>query len=131
MTSGSTALYVFLYSVAYFAHLEGNMFITYVLYFSYMTIISLGFFLLTGERYLRSYSLLTCCRDRRVLLLPVLQLPDLRLNQSRLREGGSVAQAVAASQNLIGDSLEPYTLASCPLMYESSHLQNEQQDKLR
>lgn len=49
LTSGSTALYVFLYSIAYFVHLEGNMMVTYVLYFSYMGIISLGFFLLTGS----------------------------------------------------------------------------------
>ena len=50
LTSGSTALYVMLYSVAYFAHLEGNMVITYVLYFSYMGMISLAFFLLTGTK---------------------------------------------------------------------------------
>ena len=45
---GSTALYVFLYSAVYFFRLEGNMFVTYCLYFGYMAIISLGIFLLTG-----------------------------------------------------------------------------------
>jgi len=48
LTSGSTAMYVFLYSIAYFARLEGNMFVTYLLYFGYMGIISLGVFLITG-----------------------------------------------------------------------------------
>jgi len=48
LTSGSTALYVFLYSVAYFAKLEGNLLVTYLLYFGYMAVISLGFFLITG-----------------------------------------------------------------------------------
>lgn len=48
LISGSTALYVFLYSIFYFARLESNMFVTYVLYFTYMTVISLGIFLVTG-----------------------------------------------------------------------------------
>eukprot|EP01038_Epipyxis_sp_PR26KG_P012781 gene12781-17137_t len=48
LTSGSTALYVFLYSVIYFANLESNMFVTYLLYFGYMAIISLAAFLITG-----------------------------------------------------------------------------------
>jgi len=48
-TAGSTAFYVFLYSCFYFFRLEGNMFVTYCLYFGYMTIISLGIFLLTGK----------------------------------------------------------------------------------
>ena len=48
LTSGSTALYVFLYSVIYFARLESNMFVTYLLYFGYMGAISLGLFLITG-----------------------------------------------------------------------------------
>ncbi|CAM9887135.1 unnamed protein product [Phaeothamnion confervicola] len=33
LTSGSTAGYVFLYSALYFAHLQSNMFVTYLLYF--------------------------------------------------------------------------------------------------
>ncbi len=49
LSSGSTALYVFLYSIAYFSRLEGNMTITYLLYFGYMGIISLGVFLVTGK----------------------------------------------------------------------------------
>lgn len=48
LTSGSTAIYVFLYSIAYFSRLEGNMFVTYLLYFGYMSVISVGVFLLTG-----------------------------------------------------------------------------------
>lgn len=48
ITSGSTALYVFLYSIAYFARLEGNMFVTYLLYFGYMSLVSIGVFLVTG-----------------------------------------------------------------------------------
>jgi hypothetical protein len=48
LTSGSTAVYVFLYSIAYFARLEGNMPVTYALYFGYMGLISLGIFLITG-----------------------------------------------------------------------------------
>lgn len=48
LTSGSTALYVFLYSVVYFARLESNMFVTYLLYFGYMGAISMGLFLVTG-----------------------------------------------------------------------------------
>jgi transmembrane 9 superfamily protein 2/4 len=48
LTPGATALYVFLYSIVYFARLQSNMYITYVLYFAYMFIISLGVFLITG-----------------------------------------------------------------------------------
>mmetsp|Transcript_24771 Transcript_24771/g.36534 ORF Transcript_24771/g.36534 Transcript_24771/m.36534 type:complete len:635 (-) Transcript_24771:180-2084(-) len=48
MTSGSTALYVFLYACFYFYRLESNMTVTYFLYFGYMGIISLGTFLITG-----------------------------------------------------------------------------------
>ena len=48
LSSGSTAIYVFLYACFYFTRLEGNMFVTYLLYFGYMGIISLAIFLLTG-----------------------------------------------------------------------------------
>ena len=48
LTSGSTALYVLLYSAFYFSKLESNMYVTYVMYFGYMGIISIGLFLLTG-----------------------------------------------------------------------------------
>lgn len=48
LTSGSTALYVLLYSVIYFSRLESNMMVTYFLYFGYMAVISLGVFLVTG-----------------------------------------------------------------------------------
>mmetsp|Transcript_48686 Transcript_48686/g.136158 ORF Transcript_48686/g.136158 Transcript_48686/m.136158 type:complete len:637 (+) Transcript_48686:19-1929(+) len=47
-TSGSTALYVFLYSVLYFSRLESNMMVTYFLYFGYMAVICMGIFLITG-----------------------------------------------------------------------------------
>lgn len=45
---GSTALYVFLYSVVYFSRLESNMGVTYMLYFGYMSLICMGLFLITG-----------------------------------------------------------------------------------
>lgn len=45
---GSTAGYVFLYSIFYFARLESNMFITYFLFFGYMFVICGGIFLITG-----------------------------------------------------------------------------------
>jgi len=48
LTSGATALYVFLYSAFYFSKLESNLAITYILYFSYMSMLCLGMFLLTG-----------------------------------------------------------------------------------
>ncbi|KAG7366482.1 endomembrane protein 70-domain containing protein [Nitzschia inconspicua] len=47
-TSGSTAIWVFLYSFVYFQQLEANSFATYVLYFGYMGLASLGLFLMTG-----------------------------------------------------------------------------------
>lgn len=49
LCSGSTALYVLLYSAIYFTRtVQPNLFATYLLYFGYMGIISLGLFLLTG-----------------------------------------------------------------------------------
>jgi transmembrane 9 superfamily protein 2/4 len=48
LSSGSTALYVFLYSVLYYSRLEGALWVTSILYFGYMAIISLAVFLLTG-----------------------------------------------------------------------------------
>jgi transmembrane 9 superfamily protein 2/4 len=47
-TAGSIAIYVFLYSFVYFQQLEANSFSTYVLYFGYMGLASLGLFLMTG-----------------------------------------------------------------------------------
>jgi len=47
-TSGSTAIYVFCYSFVYFKQLEANNFATYMLYFGYMGLASLGLFLMTG-----------------------------------------------------------------------------------
>ena len=47
-TAGSTALYVFFYSFVYFKQLHANTFVTYVLYFGYMGLASLGLFLATG-----------------------------------------------------------------------------------
>ena len=47
-TAGSTALYVFFYSFVYFKQLEANSFATYVLYFGYMGLVSLGLFMMTG-----------------------------------------------------------------------------------
>jgi len=49
LSSGSTALYVLLYSAVYFTNIvQPNLFATYLLYFGYMSIISLGMFLMTG-----------------------------------------------------------------------------------
>lgn len=48
LSSGTTAFFVFLYSCMYFFRLESNMFVTYFLYFGYMSVICLGFFLMTG-----------------------------------------------------------------------------------
>jgi transmembrane 9 superfamily protein 2/4 len=48
LTSGSTSIYIFLYSIVYFNRLEGQMFVTYLLYFGYMGVISFGMFLVTG-----------------------------------------------------------------------------------
>merc|ERR1712157_562961 len=47
-TGGSTGIYVFAYSFVYFKQLETNSFATYVLYFGYMGLASLGLFLMTG-----------------------------------------------------------------------------------
>jgi transmembrane 9 superfamily protein 2/4 len=47
-TAGSASIYVFLYSYVYFRTLESNSFATYVLYFGYMSLISLAMFLMTG-----------------------------------------------------------------------------------
>ena len=49
LTSGSTAVYMFMYSVFWFRSLEpSKIFITYMLYFGYMFLISFGMFLTTG-----------------------------------------------------------------------------------
>jgi len=46
--AGSTAIWVFFYSFVYFKQLEANSLTTYVLYFGYMGLASLGLFLMTG-----------------------------------------------------------------------------------
>lgn len=48
LTSGSTAVYIFLYSIIYFARLESTMTVTYTLYFAYNFVICLLLFLITG-----------------------------------------------------------------------------------
>ena len=48
-TAGSIGIYVFLYSFIYFQQLQANSFTTYVLYFGYMGLASLGLFLMTGS----------------------------------------------------------------------------------
>lgn len=48
VNGGSTAVYVFVYSFVYFKQLEANNFATYMLYFGYMSLISLSLFILTG-----------------------------------------------------------------------------------
>jgi len=47
-TSGSIAIYVFLYSIMYFKQLQANSFATYLLYFGYMALVSVGLFLMVG-----------------------------------------------------------------------------------
>uniref|UniRef100_A0A7S0GAF1 Transmembrane 9 superfamily member n=1 Tax=Proboscia inermis TaxID=420281 RepID=A0A7S0GAF1_9STRA len=47
-TAGSTAIWVFGYSVMYFKQLEANSFATYMLYFGYMGLACFGLFLATG-----------------------------------------------------------------------------------
>ncbi|EGC30895.1 PHG1A protein [Dictyostelium purpureum] len=48
LTSGSSALYVFIYSISFFRYLSITKFISILLYFSYSFIMSLAFALLTG-----------------------------------------------------------------------------------
>jgi transmembrane 9 superfamily member 2/4 len=45
---GSIAIYVFLYSIVYLQQLEANSFATYILYFGYMGLISIGLFSMMG-----------------------------------------------------------------------------------
>ena len=59
---GSTAFYVFLYSIAYFQRLEAVSFATYCLYFGYMGAISVGVFLAMG-----SVGFLGCLHFNRVI----------------------------------------------------------------
>mmetsp|Transcript_30788 Transcript_30788/g.39667 ORF Transcript_30788/g.39667 Transcript_30788/m.39667 type:complete len:228 (+) Transcript_30788:1004-1687(+) len=49
IASGSTAIYVFIYSAIYFSKLEANLAVTYVIYFGYMFVFSFGLFLLCGS----------------------------------------------------------------------------------
>lgn len=46
--AGSTAIYVFLYSFVYFKQLYANSLSTYVLYFGYMALVSVGLFCMMG-----------------------------------------------------------------------------------
>jgi len=46
---GSTAIYVFVYSAVYFSRLGPDMWVTYLLYFGYMGMLSLAIFLVTGS----------------------------------------------------------------------------------
>lgn len=47
-TSGSTGVWVFAYSTIYFSKLQATKFATYVLYFGYMGLLSLGLSFMTG-----------------------------------------------------------------------------------
>ena len=49
LTSGSTAIYVFIYSAIYFTRLEPDLWVTYLLYFGYMAMLSIAMFLVTGS----------------------------------------------------------------------------------
>jgi transmembrane 9 superfamily member 2/4 len=46
--AGSTAVYVFLYSIIYFKQLDASTSATYILYFGYMALICLGMFMMMG-----------------------------------------------------------------------------------
>lgn len=46
--AGSTAIYVFLYSIVYFQQLEANSVATYMLYFGYMALSCMGLFCMMG-----------------------------------------------------------------------------------
>jgi transmembrane 9 superfamily protein 2/4 len=46
--AGSTAIYVFMYSIIYFKQLEANTLATYMLYFGYMGLVSIGLFMMMG-----------------------------------------------------------------------------------
>jgi transmembrane 9 superfamily protein 2/4 len=46
---GSTSLYVLVYSAVYFLKLESSLWVTYVVYFGYMTLVSVGVFLTCGS----------------------------------------------------------------------------------
>merc|ERR1711991_465726 len=48
LTSGSTAMYVLIYSTVYFWRLEPVLWVTYLLYFGYMFMLSVAIFLVTG-----------------------------------------------------------------------------------
>jgi transmembrane 9 superfamily member 2/4 len=63
---GSTAVYVLLYSVFYFARLQSNMTVTYLLYFGYMSMISVGVFLVTGK--LKFCAILSLIHSRQHLI---------------------------------------------------------------
>jgi len=47
-TAGSISIYIFFYSIVYFKELQTNSFATYMLYFGYMSVISIAIFLMTG-----------------------------------------------------------------------------------
>lgn len=47
--AGSTAIYVFIYSLLYFSRLEANTLVTYLLYFGYMGVTCVGLFIMMGS----------------------------------------------------------------------------------
>ncbi|KAF2077720.1 hypothetical protein CYY_000967 [Polysphondylium violaceum] len=49
LVSGSSAIYVFFYSISFFGQLQITKFVSVLLYFSYSLIMSLAFFVLTGS----------------------------------------------------------------------------------
>jgi transmembrane 9 superfamily protein 2/4 len=62
---GATAVYVFLYSIIYVARLQSTMYVTYLLYFGYMSIICFGVFLVTGKLEERRGLLFLSCYSNR------------------------------------------------------------------
>mmetsp|Transcript_9713 Transcript_9713/g.24680 ORF Transcript_9713/g.24680 Transcript_9713/m.24680 type:complete len:299 (+) Transcript_9713:221-1117(+) len=84
LTSGSTAFYVFLYSCLYFSRLEADKWLTYVLYFGYMALISIGFLVLTGSCLLESKRMLKFCL-RWIPILSMVHSNNLCVYQGRLK----------------------------------------------
>ena len=92
LTSGSSGLYLFGYSIMYFhSQLEIDGFVPTLMYFTYMAVFSTLFFLVTGafgacsrqEWFIRTYESRMARHDR-LLLVPKVCLGDLRRHQGGL-----------------------------------------------
>ena len=93
LTSGSSGLYLFGYSIMYFhSQLEIDGFVPTLMYFTYMAVFSTLFFLVTGavgacsrqDWFISSHCELRMSRHDRLLLVPKVCLGDLRRHQGGL-----------------------------------------------